>query len=312
MSFEEGVSSIAAAQEHLRLWVGLITKKGGTSAWHAAGGAGAGAGAFVICAFIVAHNSLQSAIGNDLLHIIDLYIHLSFLQQGMSNEFEVESIITGAQAIEHEKHRQKWEKFVRNTDKSLKEDWLWQYWKSEHRTQSQVSKVLLRGFDSRIRAQKKVKKLIRKGVPSIFRNQIWWVCSGAANKMKQAKPNEQYAALPKEDLGDATPSAFDIEKDLHRTFPNNDNFSSSEGLAVLRRVLLGYSVRNPSVGYCQSMNFITAVLLLYLDEEQAFWVLAALIEDILPKDYYSPSLIGSRVDQQVSNGSHKLWKRISL
>lgn len=216
------------------------------------------------------------------------------------NEFEEEdTAVTGAQAIQNEKHRQKWEKFVRNTDKKLKEDWLWQYWKAENRTQSQVSKVLLRGFDARIRAQKKVKKLIRAGIPSVFRSQIWWVCSGGADKMKLAPADQQYAALPKEDLGTLTPSAFEIEKDLHRTFPNNDNVSSADGLIVLRRVLIAYSVRNPTVGYCQSMNFIAAVLLMYLDEEQAFWVLAALVEDILPEDYYSPSLIGSRVDQQV-------------
>lgn len=243
------------------------------------------------------------------------------------DEFQEVDVVTGAQAIADEKHRQKWEKFVRNTDKKLKEDWLWQYWKSENRTQSQVSKILLRGFDSRIRAQKKVKKLIRSGIPAVFRPQIWWVCSGGADKMEKASADQQYAALPKEP-SECTPAAPDIEKDLHRTFPNNDNVSSEDGLTVLRRVLLAYSVRNPGIGYCQSMNFIagtpcgaaditpaarltafslsivgTALLLMYLDEEQAFWVLAALIEDILPADYYAPSLIGSRVEQQVSRST---------
>lgn len=176
--------------------------------------------------------------------------------QGAINEFEEEELVTGTEAIQLEKHRQKWEKFVRNTDKHLKEDWLWQYWKAENRTQSQVSKLLLRGFDSRIRAQKKVKKLIRAGVPSVFRAQIWWVCSGGANKMADAPASQQYHALPKE-ASDLTPFATEIEKDLHRTFPNNDNVSSKDGLALLRRVLLAYSVRNPDIGYCQSMNFIT-------------------------------------------------------
>ena len=46
----------------------------------------------------------------------------------------------------------------------------------------------------------------------------------------------------------------------------------------LKNILLAYSVRNPQVGYCQSMNFLCAMLLLYLEEEQAFWVLAALVE----------------------------------
>jgi hypothetical protein len=220
----------------------------------------------------------------------------------MSDEkilYEEEGDLGPEAALAQEKLRQKWEKFVRNTDKKLKEAWLWQYWKAENRSQSQVSKILFRGFDSRLKAQKKVKKLIRCGIPSSFRGQIWWVCSGGAEKMTKAPPEAQYGRLPQAPDGPHTPSAFDIEKDLHRTFPSNDNFTSEEGLAPLRRLLIAYSVRNPAVGYCQSMNFLAAVLLLHLTEEQAFWVLAALIEDILPADYYSVSMLGSRVDQQV-------------
>jgi hypothetical protein len=41
----------------------------------------------------------------------------------------------------------------------------------------------------------------------------------------------------------------------------------------LRRVLSAYVKRNPTVGYCQGLNFIAAVLLTKLREEEAFWVL---------------------------------------
>lgn len=71
------------------------------------------------------------------------------------------------------------------------------------------------------------------------------------------------------------------------------------GKASLRKVLRAYALRNPKVGYCQSMNFLCAMLLFHMNEERAFWVFAALLEDILPSDYYDPTMLGGRVDQQV-------------
>ena len=70
-------------------------------------------------------------------------------------------------------------------------------------------------------------------------------------------------------------------QDMPRTFPHNVWVASSAGQTALRRVLLAFSMHKPTVGYCQSMNYITAMLLLSLNkcEEDAFWVLVALIDD---------------------------------
>jgi hypothetical protein len=58
-----------------------------------------------------------------------------------------------------------------------------------------------------------------------------------------------------------------IELDLHRTLPNNKLFEKDEGLNKLRNILVAFSWINTEVGYCQSMNFWAAFLLLFTDEE---------------------------------------------
>lgn len=72
-----------------------------------------------------------------------------------------------------------------------------------------------------------------------------------------------------------------VVQDLPRTFPANAWVGSAEGQSALRNVLLAFSVHKPDVGYCQSMNYLAAMLLLCLDlsEERAFWVMVALIDD---------------------------------
>ena len=59
-------------------------------------------------------------------------------------------------------------------------------------------------------------------------------------------------------------------------------------LDKLKNILMCYSIRNTTVGYCQGMNFIVGRLLLIMDnEEQVFWIFIQIIEKILPLFYYS-------------------------
>ena len=51
-----------------------------------------------------------------------------------------------------------------------------------------------------------------------------------------------------------------MTQDLPRTFPNNAAVAAA--LPSLRRVLLAFAAHAPATGYCQSMNFVAALLLL--------------------------------------------------
>lgn len=49
------------------------------------------------------------------------------------------------------------------------------------------------------------------------------------------------------------------------------------------------------------MGVIVANLLLVCLEEDTFWIMCSLIEDILPPNYYSHSLLGVCSDEKIIN-----------
>ncbi|KAK6466273.1 TBC1 domain family member 2A-like isoform X2 [Huso huso] len=89
--------------------------------------------------------------------------------------------------------------------------------------------------------------------------------------------------------------------DLHRTLTSNKHFSSPTSGAVqkLQRILLAFSWQNPTIGYCQGLNRLAAIALLVLKDEDAFWCLVAVVEIIMPQDYYNKTLTASQADQRV-------------
>ncbi|XP_047145794.1 TBC1 domain family member 2B isoform X1 [Hydra vulgaris] len=147
-----------------------------------------------------------------------------------------------------------------------------------------------------------LKNLVRCGIPHEYRAKVWGeLVNIQVGSTRNLLGVGYYATLLTEKKGIYTPSAKQIELDLLRTLPNNRFYDKieAEGTTKLRRILLAYSWHNPTVGYCQGLNRLGAIALLYLDEESAFWCLVAIVEHLMPNDYFSISLLGAQVDQRV-------------
>ncbi|XP_054253637.1 TBC1 domain family member 2A [Indicator indicator] len=168
------------------------------------------------------------------------------------------------------------------------------------RSQEVVEKPLRDRWKSvvELNASAELKSLIRSGVPAEHRQRVWrWIVGRSG-----AHRPHHYQRLLRQSKATEHPACRQIELDLPRTLTNNKHFASptSQLIPRLRRVLLAFSWHNPAIGYCQGLNRLAAVALLVLeDEETAFWCLVHIVENLMPADYYSDTLITSQVDQRV-------------
>lgn len=137
--------------------------------------------------------------------------------------------------------------------------------------------------------------LVLGGIPVSLRAKVWAECSGASS----LRIPGYYKEMVEDGCNDEV-VAQQVQMDISRTLTDNIFFRKGQGVQKLERVLMAYARRNPDIGYCQGMNLITANLLLIMPTaEDAFWMLASLIEEILPQKYYDHSLLTSRADQVV-------------
>ncbi|NXU48122.1 TBD2A protein, partial [Turnix velox] len=168
------------------------------------------------------------------------------------------------------------------------------------RSQEVVEKPLRDRWNSigELSPSAELKSLIRSGIPVEHRQWVWrWIVSRHCSCLP-----DHYQQLLWKSKSTEHPACHQIELDLPRTLTNNKHFSSptSQLIPKLRRVLLAFSWHNPAIGYCQGLNRLAAVALLVLeDEENAFWCLVHIVENLMPADYYSDTLITSQVDQRV-------------
>ena len=155
------------------------------------------------------------------------------------------------------------------------------------------------------RPSTKTERFIRKGIPPAWRGPAWFFYAGGQAYLdRHSGLYTSLATRSESSLSSNDKEA--IERDLHRTFPDNIHFkpdshisgaSSPEPplLISLRRVLRAFALHNPRIGYCQSLNFLAGLLLLFLPEEKCFWMLHIITTIYLPGTH-EVSLEGANVD----------------
>lgn len=163
----------------------------------------------------------------------------------------------------------------------------------------------------------KLQRYVRKGIPAEYRGQAWFFYADGPRRLRDNPGLYEQLVVTAGTLDDL--NAELIERDLHRTFPDNIHFKPDGYLkptqthnggtitldpdepaliASLRRVLQAFSLHRPQVGYCQSLNFIAGLLLLFLDEEKSFWMLVIVTTTYLPNSH-DANLEGANIDQAV-------------
>ncbi|POS88118.1 hypothetical protein EPUL_001092 [Erysiphe pulchra] len=175
----------------------------------------------------------------------------------------------------------------------------------------------------------KIKRFIRKGIPPSWRGAAWFHYAGGPSML--AKYPGVYDDLVRRSFSGDMKQIDDeiIERDLNRTFPDNIKFKPDRDsnsslppdenietpiLQSLRHVLRAFSIYHPRIGYCQSLNFLAGLLLLFMNEEKAFWMLNIITRIFLPGTH-SLNLEGANIDLGVLMSSIKdmmpsIWAKI--
>ncbi|XP_014870533.1 USP6 N-terminal-like protein isoform X1 [Poecilia latipinna] len=134
---------------------------------------------------------------------------------------------------------------------------------------------MLKSWEKYKNSEKLVRR-IYKGVPLQLRGQVWCLLLDVP-KIKEEK-KDFYEKL-KSRARALSPDVRQIDLDVNRTYRDHIMFMTRYDVKqqALFHVLTAYSMYNTEVGYCQGMSQITALLLIYMNEEDAFWALVKLL-----------------------------------
>ena len=109
-------------------------------------------------------------------------------------------------------------------------------------------------------------------LPDNLREEYWLLVTGA-KESKLNNPNYYNTLLNKYPVNPISiKNENQIILDIYRTFPEDEDFKE-EKINSLKNILIAYSRRNCTLGYCQGFNYIVGkILKVITNEENAFWI----------------------------------------
>ncbi|XP_038115917.1 uncharacterized protein LOC6039691 isoform X2 [Culex quinquefasciatus] len=129
-------------------------------------------------------------------------------------------------------------------------------------------------------SQAKLHKRVYKGIPDKLRARVWAKLLGLEEVMADRKNRDKYQEMLELARKWGT-EARQIDSDVNRQFREHMMYRERYSIRQksLFNVLVAYSMYNTEVGYCQGMSGLAGVLLMYMNEEEAFWALSILLSD---------------------------------
>ncbi|XP_075263394.1 uncharacterized protein LOC142354941 isoform X2 [Convolutriloba macropyga] len=143
-------------------------------------------------------------------------------------------------------------------------------------------------LSARIRKSKRFRRWSYKGFPIGFRGELYsaLACSAYFSRIDEANHIYERVLAFGRSSGSSHNDTFikQIDADIHRTLRKHSFFSEryNSRQRELFNILVAYAVFNQSVGYCQGLNLLAAILLIYLKQEvPTFWALHWLVTESL-------------------------------
>lgn len=131
----------------------------------------------------------------------------------------------------------------------------------------------------------KFKKYVRGGIPNELRPAVWAKITRLFERMAESPEIWELATKNFEVIPHEIKRTIDV--DIPRTFHGCQAYTPES----LKTVLYAFAVVHPEIGYCQALNFVAAVCLAVMkNDEQAFYLLLTIVEKYLPKGYFTPDM----------------------